>query len=74
MGGMTGADETVVSERGRTARADAAVVTAVDVAREALLTEVDEAEVGDHLGAQPEGERVATHLFECRKAGYLGWR
>jgi len=74
MGGMTGADETVVAERGRTARADAAVVTAVDVAREALLTEVDEAEVGDHLGAQPEGERVATHLFECRKAGYLGWR
>ena len=74
MGGMTGADETVVAERGRTAKADPAVVTAVDAAREALLTEVDEAEVGDHLGAQPEGERVATHLFECRKAGYLGWR
>ena len=74
MGGMTGADETVVAERGRTAKADAAVMTAVDAAREALLTEVDEAEVGDHLGAQPEGERVATHLFECRKPGYLGWR
>jgi hypothetical protein len=74
MGGMTGADETVVAEHGRPAKADPAVVTAVDAAREALLTEVEAAEVGDHLGAQPEAERVATHLFECLKPGYLGWR
>ena len=48
--------------------------TAVDAAREALLAEVDAAEVGDHLGAEPEADRVATHLFECRKPGYVGWR
>ena len=71
---MTGADETVVAERARPAKADAAALAAVDAAREALLTEVDAAEVGDHLGAEPEADRVATHLFECRKPGYLGWR
>jgi hypothetical protein len=47
---------------------------AVEAAREALLQDVDTAEVGDHLGAQAEGDRVSTHLFECRKPGYVGWR
>ena len=71
---MTAADETLVAEHGRAAKADAVAVAAVDAAREGLLAEVDAAEVGDHLGAEPEADRVATHLFECRKAGYSGWR
>ena len=71
---MTGADETVVAERARPVKADAAALAAVDAARTALLTEVEADEVGEHLGAQAEADRVATHLFECRKPGYLGWR
>ena len=71
---MTGADETVVAEHARAVKADAVVVAAVDAAREALLAEVDAADVGDHLGAEPEAERVATHLFECLRPGYVGWR
>jgi len=71
---MTGADETVVAERARPAKPDAAALAAVEAARGALLTEVDEDQVGDHLGAEPEADRVATHLFECRKPGYVGWR
>ena len=55
-------------------KADAVAVAAVDVARAALVEEVDAADVGEHLGAVVEGERVVTHLFECRRAGYLGWR
>jgi hypothetical protein len=71
---MTGGDETVVAERSRAVKADAVGMAAVDAARDALLTETDAAEVGDHLGAEPEADRVVTHLFECRKPGYVGWR
>jgi hypothetical protein len=56
------------------AKGDAVALAAVDAARETLLLDVEAAEVGDHLEAQAEGERVVTHLFECRKPGYLGWR
>jgi hypothetical protein len=53
---------------------DAATMAAVDVARAALLEDVDAADVGEHLGARPEGERVATHYFGCTRRGYVGWR
>jgi hypothetical protein len=49
-------------------------MAAVDLARGALLADLDPADVGDHLAAVPEGERVVTHLFECRRPGYAGWR
>ena len=53
---------------------DAVAAAAVDEARAALLEEVDAADVGDHLGHQIDGYRVITHLFECRRRGYVGWR
>jgi hypothetical protein len=56
------------------ARSDAVAVAAVDDARAALLDEVGAADVGEHLGHQVDGERVVTHLFECRRPGYVGWR
>ena len=55
-------------------KADAVAAAAVDEARAALLEEVDAADVGDHLGHEVDGDRVITHLFECRRAGYVGWR
>jgi hypothetical protein len=72
-GAMTG-DESGTTRTRATPRADSAAMAAVDAAREALLLEVEESAVGDHLGAQAEGDRVVTHLFECRTPGYLGWR
>jgi hypothetical protein len=57
----------------RTARLDKVCAEAVDVAR-AGVTEVEAAAVGDHLGALAEGDRLVTHLFECRLGGYVGWR
>ena len=54
-------------------RTDAVAAAAVDEARAALLEEVDAADVGDHLGAEADGDRVVTHRFECRMAGYVGW-
>lgn len=53
---------------------DAATADAVDAARAALLDEVDAADVGEHLGHQVDGLRVVTHLFECRRKGYVGWQ
>jgi hypothetical protein len=55
------------------AKPDAAAVSAVDVARAALLEDVDAADVGDHLGHVVEGERLVTHLFACTRRGYRGW-
>jgi hypothetical protein len=66
--------EETTAVRVRAVKPDTAALAAIDAARAALLAEVDEAEVGDHLGAEPDAERVATHLFECRKPGYVGWR
>jgi len=52
----------------------AVAAAAVKAAREALLEEVDAADVGDHLGHLAEDERVVTHFFACHRKGYAGWR
>jgi hypothetical protein len=57
----------------RAARLDQVCAAAVDVARAAIV-EVEAEDVGDHLAAVAEGDRVVTHSFECRLAGYRGWR
>lgn len=53
---------------------DATLAKAVDVARSAVLEAAEPGDVGEHLGVLAEGERVATHLFGCTRAGYAGWR
>jgi hypothetical protein len=71
---MSGGDEAQVVERRTAVKADAVTMAAADAAREALVAEVRESEVGEHLGARAEDDRVVTHLFECRTPGYVGWR
>ncbi len=58
----------------RTARPDAACVSAIDVARAAAVELVGESVVGDHLGVEADGERLVTHLFDSQLPGYRGWR
>jgi hypothetical protein len=58
----------------RAPKADAVGVAAVDVAREALLEDVDVEDVGEHLGHAAEEDRAVTHFFECLRPGYRGWR
>jgi hypothetical protein len=53
---------------------DTVGVRSVDAARDALVELVDAADVGESLGHLAEDERVVTHLFECLRAGYRGWR
>jgi hypothetical protein len=57
----------------RAAKLDQVCADAVGVARGAI-TEVDPADVGDHIEAIAEGDRVVTHFFESHLAGYRGWR
>jgi hypothetical protein len=57
----------------RAAKLDQVCADAVGVARGAI-TEVDPADVGEHLEAIAEGDRVVTHFFDSRLAGYRGWR
>lgn len=58
----------------RTGKPDAMLAAAVDVAREAIASIAGPGEVGPHLGARSEGERLVTHLFESRLSGYVGWQ
>jgi hypothetical protein len=57
----------------RAARLDQVCADAVDLAR-AAITEVEPSDVGDHLEAVAEGDRLVTHSFDCHLAGYRGWR
>ena len=57
----------------RAAKLDQLCADAIGIARGAI-TEVDPADVGEHLEAVPEGERVVTHFFESHLDGYRGWR
>ncbi|MFJ4170136.1 DUF3027 domain-containing protein [Paenarthrobacter sp. NPDC089714] len=58
----------------RTGKPDSYLAAAVDVARQAVEGIANRREVGAHLGAKSEGDRVVTHLFESKLAGYGGWQ
>ena len=52
---------------------DAVLVGAVDAARAAAEETAAPGPVGEHLGADAEGERLVTHRFACLDPGYQGW-
>ncbi len=47
---------------------------AVELAREAAVEAARPQPLGPHLGVVTEGDRLVTHLFECRDPAYRGWR
>ena len=53
---------------------DAACAAAVEFARAAAVEVAGAAFVGDHLGVEPEGERIVTHYFATTDRAYVGWR
>ncbi len=67
-------DNHTVSPAPRSPKPDAVLMSAVDEARQALVGEVDPAEVGEYRVARPDGDRVVTHYFDAAHPGYLGWR
>ncbi|MHB9860867.1 DUF3027 domain-containing protein [Streptomyces sp. YIM S03343] len=60
------------STRSRTP--DRLCAEAVDLARAAAEEAAAPGVVGEHSGMASEGDRVVTHLFECKEMGYRGWR
>lgn len=49
-------------------------VAAVDAARAALLEQVGDSVVGEHVAEVVEDDGVITHYFACTQKGYPGWR
>ncbi|WP_329457263.1 DUF3027 domain-containing protein [Streptomyces sp. NBC_01497] len=47
---------------------------AVDLARSAAEEVAAPGIVGAHVSVVADGDRVVTHLFECKDFGYRGWR
>ena len=60
--------------RARTRELDEVAAGAVDLARSAAEDMAGPAQVGRYLGAEAEGDRTVTHLFECLDPAYAGWR
>lgn len=58
----------------RTGKPDAFLAAAVDVARAAVEGIAPAEQIGQHLAAKSEGDRLVTHLFESKLAGYGGWQ
>jgi hypothetical protein len=60
--------------RTRSRGPDELCAQAVDLARAAAAELTGSSQVGDHLAAEADSDRVVTHLFESRLPGYVGWR
>jgi len=52
---------------------EAVLAAAVDLARDAVVSDVGADQVGEHAGYVVEAPRVLTHVFESRTPGYRGW-
>jgi Protein of unknown function (DUF3027) len=64
----------VTTLRARTREPDEAAAGAVDLARSAAEDLAGPAQVGQYLGAEADGDRTVTHLFDCLDPAYTGWR
>lgn len=53
---------------------DPVCVEAVEVAREAVSEVAPAGSIGEHLGVEPEEDRMVLHSFEANLPGYRGWR
>ena len=52
---------------------DAILADAVDISRTALDQVAAQRQIGDHLSAAAEGDRLVTHRFAADRPGYRGW-
>jgi hypothetical protein len=64
---------TTTRSRTRQPVLDAVCAEAVDLALSAAEAVAGAGEVGKHVGVVADGDRVVTHLFECKDRGYRGW-
>ncbi|WP_300343597.1 DUF3027 domain-containing protein [Nesterenkonia sp.] len=52
---------------------DALLAEAVEEARAALIEIAPREQIGEHLRAEAEGDRLVTHRFAASQPGYRGW-
>jgi len=64
----------VTTKTARGPAIDAVLTAAVDLARAAAEELAEPGHVGEHLGAEADGERLVTHYFDCLNPAYRGWR
>jgi len=57
----------------RRPKVDELLAESVEVARAAIADFADDDEIGEHLGAEADDERVVTHRFVANVPGYRGW-
>src|ERR1700733_12463424 len=65
---------TVSPVRMRNREPDEICAQAVDLARAAAAEVAGAGGVGEHLGADAEGDRVVSHMFASLDPAYRGWR
>ncbi|TJY67501.1 DUF3027 domain-containing protein [Arthrobacter sp. CAU 1506] len=58
----------------RTPKLDLVLAAAVDRAREGVLDIAPPEQIGAHVGSVADGDRLVTHRFEAKLAGYAGWQ
>ncbi|MHA7283550.1 DUF3027 domain-containing protein [Arthrobacter sp. TMS2-4] len=58
----------------RIPKTDSVLEAAVERARQGVLEVAPEAQVGRHVSATIDGERLVTHRFEAFVPGYGGWQ
>ncbi|MBG6225786.1 hypothetical protein IWX63_002369 [Arthrobacter sp. CAN_A2] len=58
----------------RIPKSDSVLEAAVERARQGVLEIAPEAQVGRHVSATIDGERLVTHRFEAFLPGYGGWQ
>ncbi len=65
---------TTTSTGTNSARMDAVLRDARELAHDAVIDEVGAALVGDYVGFTMDSERLGTHTFQCADPAYVGWR
>ena len=60
--------------RRRAPRRDDVLAEAVRTARAGLLGLAEEEQIGEHLGATVDDDRLMTHRWEAKLPGYRGWQ
>jgi hypothetical protein len=58
----------------RAPKLDAVLAEAIERARQGVLEIAPAEQVGQHVSAVAEGERLVVHRFEARVPGYGGWQ
>lgn len=70
---MTSTPNPAAAPRRRRPKLDPQLAAEVDTARAALADIADEDQIGEHVGATADDDRLVTHRFVCLLPGYKGW-